>query len=439
VIFPGTNIFKAELRFFDDPIQIDVLDDVLVHQFIANEPISILRAGLPNPLIWDEDLPLSSTEPGMLPIWAYIIDPDTPLEDAGITVKTVLGQLTPSIVMDDSDRPMLEISPMLNWFGNGSIEIEVTDGLTTDSALLNVTVMPVPDKPQPLVYPETVLAYEDVETNFTVAFSDPDSTDLTLGSPMQYLSIAPGPHPGSFNVSLTPAEGLVGNQIITLTATDGTGLNATLQLPLRVEPTNDPPVMLGEKVYEMIAGRSLTIDLKIADDGTGPYNVTAAWEFQTINANGSMITIDAPSKARRGIYYLTVNVTDSEGASSSISIRIDLDRKDRAILPITIVVIVVVTLLSLLIGYGVYSRMRERRLSENLSTVGGAGPATHELTIDDFQAGGGDYLAMPPSQLEKDLSPLGEGQAEPEEDEIIQSDEDLDGDIDDVIGEFYKD
>jgi hypothetical protein len=192
-------------------------------------------------------------------------------------------------------------------------------------------------------------------------------------------------------------------------------------------------------------GKALDLDLDIRDDGVQRFNITAVWRYQTIETNSTTIRLKAPSGAERGNYLLIVNVTDADGSTTTNMINISLEGKDTAILPITIIVGVSVLLLSILIGYGVFIRVQERRQTDYLTSVGTDRPKeSPDLTMEDFSTRGREYLAMPPSDLEDEISTGEFDRAGNEDDEDYGPDEemvlveDLDSEIDDVIVEFFR-
>ncbi|MDG6223998.1 MAG: C25 family cysteine peptidase [Candidatus Thermoplasmatota archaeon] len=430
--YPGRNTFTAELIFLFNPVESDPDDNAVSASFISNTPIRFLKGDIPSLIEWNEDSSLSE-DAGPFPLWFYIDDPDGRIDISMLSIGDIVGRITPEFAEDQNGNPVLDMSPDPNWFGKGSVEILATDGLSEDRLTLNISVRPVPDKPLFMSYPQRIEAREDEPAFFHVQVVDPDDDAVRLESPQDWINITKLDDEGNFNISFNPGEDLVGSRFITLVATDESGLSTNLQIPIIVEDTNDPPRFQLPGSITIRAGRSFLLPLQVEDDSKDPeLNITADWEYQTVRTNSTALEIRAPPEAKRGSYELTVTISDIEGASTTRTMTVNVEKTDRAILPINIIVALSVLVISLLIGYGVFIRVQEKRQSDYLTNVGtGSSMDAPELSVQDFEEGRKEGIPMPPSDLEEEIVPV-------EEDEIIPI-EDLEGDIDDVIGEFYKD
>lgn len=430
--YPGRNTFTAELIFLFTPVESDPNDNAVSATFVSNTPIQFLKIGIPSLIEWNEDNSLSE-EVGFFPLWFYIDDPDDRIDIDMISFGEIVGRVTPELSEDAEGNPLLDIIPDTNWFGKGSVEILATDGLSEDMMTLNISVRPVPDKPSFISYPQRIEANEDEPAFFHVQVIDPDNEPVQLHSPQEWINITALDNEGSFNVSFNPPEELVGDRFIILIASDEGGLTTTLQIPLIVLPTNDPPRFQLPDTITVKAGKPYILKLQVEDDSIDPeLNITLLWEYQTILTNSTTIEIRAPSDAKRGSYEMTVTITDSEGASYARTTTVIVEKRDRAILPINILVGIAVAVICLMIGYGVFIRVQEKRQSDYLTNVGTEAVIdTPELSVQDFEEWKKEGIPMPPSELEEEIAPV-------EDDEIVPV-EDLEGDIDDVIGEFYRD
>jgi hypothetical protein len=436
---PGNNRIETWIYFSSGkgPIETTLSDNLVSFEFEANAPIRILEEIETVVLEIQEDTSLAESN-GPFQIWTYVDDPDGSVSIDSLQVEDPSGNVTPYLLEDTNGHPVLDIVPGPNWHGSGSLRIIARDENTMDERFIAYIVESLPDRPMPIFYPDQIASFEDVETNFTVAFHDPDGDELALTSPESWIRIErlAGAPEGYFNISFTPLEENVGDSFITLIAQDPEGSSFTLQIPLSVEPVNDPPVVRLPAEVVLTIGKRSDLVLDIKDDGSD-FNISATWQYQVISTNETTIELYAPAGSDRGVYLLTINVTDSEGSFSTQKMNITLVGKDTAIIPITIMAGLSVLILSLLIGYGVYIRVQERRQSDFLTKVGNSKPlGTSDLRMEDFSSKGGEYLAMPPSELEAGEF---EGDKEEMEEGAVLAIDDLDSDIDDVIVEFYRD
>jgi len=222
---------------------------------------------------------------------------------------------------DADGGAILRITPALNETGTASLSLHATDGITTATQLVNVTVMAVNDSPTLSRIPDQMISESgstspisftigDVETPAASLIVTARSSDTSL-LPNEAIVIA-GNGPIR-TLTATPREGRSGAVRATITVTDGEA-STTRDFEIRVGAVNHAPVANAGPDQTLLATNTTSLNGTATDDGNdrlmtlwsvvaGPSGV----EF----ANASSLNTTARFAAH-GIYTLRLSVSDGD-------------------------------------------------------------------------------------------------------------------------------
>ena len=160
----------------------------------------------------------------------------------------------------DSSTGLFTYSPDANYNGNDSATVMVSDGVLSDSLVINLTVTPVNDAPE-ITQGNGPLSYtlnEDSNLTFDLNASDLEGDVLAW-------SIGSNPSNGTATVDSTtglvtyvPSADYEGNDTLTVTVSDAT-LTDSVVVNLTINGVNDSPV---------ITQGPGPLSLTVAEDGT---------------------------------------------------------------------------------------------------------------------------------------------------------------------------
>jgi len=408
--------------------------------FQSNDPIEILGQA---EIVLDEDKSFSEMYNRWLdPYTSSIIrifDPDGFPGEPSLQVGALDENI--SVIWDDDNR-YLDIIPERDWSGKGAILFTASDGSVTVSRKINITVITVPDPPRFIDHPRNVKVFEDMSFNFTVEVLDIDSGQVDLTCELDWINITRlGKNEGwIFNLNLTPSDSDISESIITLIARDDTNLSVELSLDLDVQPTNDPPRVLGPARLEGVTrGSRIEVDLEIDDiDGDTDFFIQGSFMGNMIRSPFTNFTLVIPEDAELGSHNIILNVSDGNGGYVEHIITVNIREKDKENFNIIVIVLLVIALL-LLLAWGVFLRVQDRKQMRMLDSVGTNAPLeARPLTEKDFTSRRRkeDGIPMPPAPIEVEGA-LVRGKLEPDPSDEDVSGEDMETDIDDILSEMF--
>jgi subtilisin family serine protease len=156
------------------------------------------------------------------------IDPEGDPITYSISTSPAKGSLS-------GTAPNLTYTPWFNQNGSDSFVFRASDGLSSATATVSISITPVNDPP--VVGNRSVLTKIDLAVPVSIVATDPDSAVLTyqiLQAPTSGLLSGAAP-----NLTFTPATGFAGLDSFTFTAGDGMVTTAPATVTIRV---NRPPV-----------------------------------------------------------------------------------------------------------------------------------------------------------------------------------------------------
>ncbi|MGA1848566.1 MAG: C25 family cysteine peptidase, partial [Thermoplasmatota archaeon] len=427
-------------------VENDTVNNRVTLRIHANDPIEILGQA---EIVLDEDKAFSEMYGRWLdPYTSSIIrvfDPDSYPEEPMLSVSSLHENI--SIAWDD-DRRTLDIVPARDWSGKGAVLFTASDGSVTVSRKMNITVLPVPDPPRFIDFPREIQVFEDLSFNFTVEVMDIDSDHVNLSCDLDWINITGlGKADGwVFNLTLTPSDSDITQSLITLVATDDTGLKVELSLDVDVRPTNDPPRVLGPDTIKGTRGSTINVDLEIEDiDGDTEFIITGNFLGNSIRSSFTNFTLIIPENAQYGEQELVLNVSDEHGGYVLHTMKVDIRERDQSNFSIIVIVFLALALSFLLI-WGVFLRVQDRKQMRMLDSVGTNAPLeARPLTEKDFSRStrrGGkrrrkdDGIPMPPAPIEVEGA-LAREEKEPGPADEEEMEEDIETDIDDILSEMF--
>jgi VCBS repeat-containing protein len=223
----------------------------------------------------------------------------------------------------DSTLGILNYSPNLNYLGNDSMVVQVSDGSLTNSVTLNLTVIEFNNAP---VISETndFLTFsisEDSLLIYDLNATDADGTTLVWG-----VSIAPANGIASIDsvsglLEYTPSPNYSGTESLTVQVSDGLYVD-NLQINLNVNAVNDVPIIdeiIKPLTLTVIEDTTIIYDLNATDlDGN-----TLTWTILSPTTIGTTLLdsrtgmlVYSPQGNFNGSTTLSVQVSDGLSSDS---------------------------------------------------------------------------------------------------------------------------
>ncbi|WP_369983893.1 Ig-like domain-containing protein [Thalassolituus sp.] len=217
------------------------------------------------------------------------------------------------------DNGLVAYMPAADFNGSDSFTVQVSDGESTDSILVNVSVSEVNDAPV-VAQGEAVsmTTAEDTQKTLTLNASDVDGDSLSW-------SVASSATNGTATVSegvvtYTPNAGYNGEDSFEVAVTDGTA-TVTVQVSVTVTAENDAPV-----IDQASAAISTSEDVQgsVTLSATDPEGTALNWSISSgassgvaaVNASG-VVTYD-PAENFNGTDSFTVMVSDGDLSDSRV-------------------------------------------------------------------------------------------------------------------------
>ena len=244
----------------------------------------------------------------------------------------------------------LTLTPQLNFAGEATITVMVSDGSLTDEGSFVLTVSPVNDAPV-LADISTQEISEDNELSIVLSAEDFDGDDLSYSAISADANVSV--LVSNDSLYLTPAANWNGSSVITVTVDDGSGSdNATDtgSFTLSVTPVNDAPQVFGliypgnELLIDNPDSVALTFSWEAATDVDGDLLVYGLRVFD--GSNYDSLLISEENQFRLNIEEFPRNVwlnwevwvTDNQDtvwSSSSFTLMVDgvVGIRDRKMIP----------------------------------------------------------------------------------------------------------
>jgi large repetitive protein len=205
------------------------------------------------------------------------------------------------------------VTPSQDFAGDLSVPVTVSDGVSTSEPYsLLISVSPVNDAPKitgqvALITPENQPISIDVSH---LVIADPDNTSFVL-------SVLAGDNYTASGNLITPSSGFNGTLTVRVFVSDGEENSNMFDLGITVTPTNDPPVINGQREIQITEETPVTLslaDLTVTDaDNTYPDGFSLAVQpGDNYTFSGTTVT---PVTDFSG--PLSVNLIVNDGLSNS--------------------------------------------------------------------------------------------------------------------------
>jgi hypothetical protein len=232
---------------------------------------------------------------------ATLLANDTDAEGATLTVTAVSGATNGTVALAGTT---ITFTPAANFSGTAGFDYVVSDGTTTDTGRVTVTVTAVNDPP--VAVDDTATTTEDTAATLTAATllandTDGDGDTLTItavgGATNGTVALA------GTTVTFTPAANFAGTAGFDYTVSDGTATD-TGRVTVTVTAVNDPPVAVDDTATTAEdTAATLTAATLLANDTDG---------------DGDTLTITAVGGATNGTVALAgTTVTFTPAANFS--------------------------------------------------------------------------------------------------------------------------
>jgi gliding motility-associated-like protein len=222
--------------------------DATSHCATANVSITINAVNDVPVLTDDSAITLEDT-----PILVNILANDNDAKDAGSSINASSLNITTQPLHGTAviQNGQIYYTPAANYFGTDILTYSVSDnGLPlpalTASAILNISVTSVNDKPQ-ITGQQSVSTNED--TPFALNINQLSITDIDNSQTDFTISVSAGTNYTINNTTITPSANYNGTLTIPIQVSDGQSLSDIFNLSVTVNAVNDKPVALNETFY----------------------------------------------------------------------------------------------------------------------------------------------------------------------------------------------
>jgi len=244
-------------------------------------------------------------------------------DDNGDTLTYIIGSADSGNAVLTGD--MVTFTPVAGFSGTVSLSYVASDGsLNSNDGIVSITVNAVVVSTTPTVLPLTVNTMQGTSFTFTLTATDNKDSieDLTfdIGTPNSGIATLDGNV-----VSYRPNFDFVGDDTLTYTVTNSSGLKASGLITITIEErddSNSPPTAQNiSATISVNTSIDLTLVVSDAEDGSSlTINLSAP-------DNGAAILIDGivtytPNTNFIGLDSLFYTVTDSNGATTVATIEV---------------------------------------------------------------------------------------------------------------------
>ena len=255
------------------------------------------EADAPGDLYLDEDTALT------VDLLEWVSDPDNS------TVDLLFSFSTDRPEMVRLEGRELEIAPPENWWGEFSLLINVTDGISYAVKPVTVHVREVNDPPTPQQSRVTVEVVEDEPFSFELHATDVDGDSFSFLGEGDFFEV----HPNG-TVEGVARQKDVGIHSCTVTITDARGGVSEMELVIEVREVNDPPVVEPVGGRTVVVGQSITVQLQAWDEEGAELTFRSLTPGVKVDPKTGWLTF-TPGPEDVGTVTIRVSVTDGENYS----------------------------------------------------------------------------------------------------------------------------
>lgn len=265
------------------------------------------------------------------------IGPDT---GETLSVTAVSGGNVGATIAVTSDNAAVNYTPASGFTGSDTFSYTVSDGTTTST--VNVTVTVAPDDDPPTAVDDSFTVTEDAaEASYDVLQNDQRDGDneafviSSVGTPSQGGSVRFSNDGSTFFYA--PSPNFNGTETVSYTIRDTGGGLSVATATFTVTAVNDPPPVVNETI-RLNAGVGQTEILALADlpanpdsgetlsfvlPGSGNSATTTAGGTVSINSSGNL-QYTPPSASFTGTDTINYSVSDGSGTNASGSLTVEI-------------------------------------------------------------------------------------------------------------------
>jgi LPXTG-site transpeptidase (sortase) family protein len=243
------------------------------------------------------------------------------------------GSISTACACDASGVCTVGLSPNLNSIANVTANYTVSDGTSSNTSTITLSVTPVNDAPLFTSF-EVTSATQDVVYTYNITTTDPDAGDtlsISITSLPSWLNFVDNSD-GTATLSGTPTNADVGPHSIELVVTDSSSATASQSFIIDVGDVNDPPsftsfpvTTAGESTpytYAVVTtdpdpGNTLTISVPITD----PLPV---WLTLVDHGDRTATLSGTPNSSQVGTFHVVLQVTDNVVGSPAVTQEFDI-------------------------------------------------------------------------------------------------------------------
>ena len=273
----------------------------------TNQDFNILVVANSTPQF--DNTPVTSVDQGdpyIYDITASDADNDT-IIFTGINIP---GWLT---LLDNEDgTASLTGTPTQSEVGDHNVEIEVSDGIDSDTQAFTITVANVNDKPLFTSTPVTS-GTQGVLYSYNITATDPDGDVIEItGTHPAWLTLN-NITDSTATLTGTPTQAEVGPNNVTLNVTDGS-LDTTQTFVITIANINDPPVFQSTPIISIPEDSLYSYTAVVTDIDGDTLQFSASelpsWLVFTDNEDGTATITGTPLNAQVGTHSVVLAVND---------------------------------------------------------------------------------------------------------------------------------
>ncbi|MGA1819396.1 MAG: C25 family cysteine peptidase [Thermoplasmatota archaeon] len=253
-----------------------------------DEPVkSLLRIDLPPR--WSGPLSMAILEDSLmntLPLDAMVTDDDTMAEDLVFSIVSS-DNMSARIRDMGEEGKVLVCEPPQDWWGDASVVLSVTDGMTYVETIVEITVDPVNDPPFFLDAVQGIIelsTLEDEPFSFLLRGGDIDSQLFSFHYGGDTLSV----DRTTGLVTWDPVQNDVGDNEFQVIIRDDAGAESVLLLRIDVVGVNDPPSAQPVQDVTLDEGATARVVLNVTDEEGDPLSFGSNTPIIWFDTDGSV-------------------------------------------------------------------------------------------------------------------------------------------------------
>ncbi len=315
----GTVTYTPNLNFngtdtFSYTVTDDAGNSATATVNITVDPVNDAPVAVNDTAATNEDTPVTTDN-----VLANDTDVDSTLTPASITAFT--QGINGTVVNNDDGT--FTYTPNADFNGTDSFTYTISDGISSDTATVNITVHPVNDPP--VAVNDIAATNEDTPVTVAVLANDnggPENEVQTVSVTSTTNGANGTVTTNGTTVTYTPNLNFHGTDAFTYTITDDGGLTATATVTVTVDSVNDvPTVTVNNNTVTVNEGSPASNSGSFSDVDSTNVTITASVGTitQTTGAAGtytwSFNTTDGPDESQT----VTITATDSDGGVSTVA------------------------------------------------------------------------------------------------------------------------